>query len=507
MSGFMLKTLLIFVTVLFSMLSEAASPVDYDTNFAFGGATVVDYAPGFNYRCTAVQPDGKIVVTGSLTVGEPAHSEIRVYRLTSTGDLDPDFSTDGMIDILYGGKHCDAFAVTVQADGKILFAGYVTSSVNQTRDFAVFRYNSNGTRDNSFDGDGLASLELVSGFTEIAYAISIQADNKIVVSGLATKTGLPESVFLCRLNSNGSLDSTFGTGGKTVFESPVDFISPRTMKIGFDGKILVGAFGGDGETYHAIMMRYLPDGNLDSGFGSAGIVSNGFESGSKFLEALEILSDGKILVAGSVRTNLVYEPDYTYLARHNADGSYDVSFGNGGKVITDFGLRSGGLSVALQKDARIVIGGHVFVPISYGVTFTYVAISRYDPDGKPDQTFGVGGKWTSIADGIYGQARTIHVHNDWKILVAGQIAGRFGAARLRGGTSKVAIGNASMEPLSPASFRVFGSPNQVCRIESSVDLLSWDLVTAGTFIDGFMDFADNQPVSDFSRRFFRIVSP
>ncbi|WP_187645768.1 DUF11 domain-containing protein [Streptomyces sp. TRM49041] len=288
--------------------------------------------------------------------------------LAAPGDLDPTFGTGGMVTThITGGVVDVAFGVAVQADGKIITVGGSFSPHNS--DFAVARYNTDGSLDTTFGTGGTVTTHFEDDGTgnpwagdDVAHGVAVQTDGKIVVVGSGAP-GVATEFGLARYNTDGSLDTAFGTGGKVT----TDFSSGAVafgVALQTDGKIVaVGSgLGGFG------LARYNIDGSLDTAFGTGGKVTTDFDGGATAF-GMALQTDGKIVAAGLGGPN--DNRDFA-LARFNSDGSLDTAFGTGGKVTTDFDGDAAAYGVAVQADGKIIaVGGN-------GWDF---ALARYQGDG------------------------------------------------------------------------------------------------------------------------------
>jgi uncharacterized delta-60 repeat protein len=304
-------------------------------------------------------------------------------------DLDPTFGTGGKITTDFSGRCDGASALALQSDGKIVVAGtsgtgcqpFVGNFVlphYEFGDFAVARYNHDGSLDATFASGGKVTTDFFGG-SDNATAVALQSSGKIVVAGFADN-----DFALARYNSDGSLDTSLGTGGKvnTDFSGGTD--EAWTLAVQSDGKIVVAGWTRVGSSADFALARYNSDGSLDATFGSAGKVTTDFSGGCDGISALGIQSDGKVVVAGRTGTDCgggTFPTGDFALARYNSDGSLDATFGNGGRVTTPFpypfwfGWAS---ALALQPDGKIVAGGTYFV--NFGLL-------RYNSDGSLDTTF------------------------------------------------------------------------------------------------------------------------
>ena len=323
-------------------------------------------------------------------------------------ELDNSFGTGGKVSTNIGGVD-NATRVIVQDNGKILVAGISDNN------WTLARYNSNGTLDTSFDGDGKVTTDL--GSTDVAWFVGIQDDGKIVLAGVSGT-----DFALARYDSTGTLDGDFGTGGLVTTDfHPNPFFTSNdyglTGAIQSDGKILVAGESDYNGDQDFALARYNSDGTLDLEFGDDddGLVATDFGGSIDSASSIVIQNGGKIVLAGVSGTDFA-------LARYNIDGSLDTSFDGDGKVTTEFGQPDDrGWQVAIQNDGKIVLAG---------VSGTDFALARYNSDGTLDTSFDIDGKvTTSFGEPTNDYSYSVAIQSDGKILVAGYSDGDFALAR------------------------------------------------------------------------------
>lgn len=398
-----------------------ANAGDLDLSFDTDGKVITDISGGTDQVSgIAVQPDGKIVAAGV------SFADFVVARYNPDGSLDTGFGTNGVVTYDFDGFPDRARAIALQQDGKIVVVG--ESNVNSAQNFGLVRYNADGTLDAGF-GTGGSVFTDFAGNNDYAYAVAIQPDGKIIVAGDVGIGGL-FYFGLARYNSNGSLDGTFGTGGKT-FNLPNG--SANSLAIQSNGKIVAaGTVSTGGSDPDFAVARYNSDGSLDTTFNGTGEVTTNFSGTSDSLAGLALQSNGKIIVAGSALINGT--TDFA-LIRYNSDGSLDTAFGTNGKVSTDFALQAdSATSVEVQADGKIVAAGLATISTDPGDS----AIARYNPDGTLDAGFGANGKVTIDFASSYDTASDIAIQADGKIVIAGTATApsyAFTLARLEGGSS------------------------------------------------------------------------
>jgi uncharacterized delta-60 repeat protein len=377
-----------------------------DPSFGTGGRVTTffggDGLNGDDGYSIVVQTDGKLVVAG-ITTNLDDTTDFGLARYNSNGTLDGTFGTGGKAKTTFA-DFDGVRALALQSDGKIVAAGYTL--VNFLPNFALVRYNSNGTLDATFGVGGKLITQL--GGPAQVFGVAIQSDGKIVAAGFAHINGNFDFA-LVRYNSNGTLDTTFGTGGKktTAFGVP-SIAQGNSVTIQRDGKIVVAGLTVVNNLANFALARYNSNGTLDTTFGSGGKAVTDFGADDRaFSVALQ--ADGKIVAAGMTGADFA-------LARYNANGTLDLTFGSDGKVITDFaGANDIALGVAIRSDGKIVAVGRTFVSAR-----TAFAIARYNSNGTLDPGFGSGGKTsTSFVGSLGDQAFSVAIQPDGKAVVAG----------------------------------------------------------------------------------------
>lgn len=386
-----------------------AAPGDLDPQFGTGGrATTALTNLDDQIFGLAIQRNGRIVA-GGRTFGGVGGRDFALARYRSDGTLDAAFGTGGIVTTDFAGDLDDAFGVALQKDQKILLAGQRRSGGDF--DFAMARYRRDGTLDPAFGNGGKVTTDF-GGEVDDAEALAVQKDGRVVLAGGSDAAGQFDFA-LARYNRNGTPDASFGTGGMllTDFGGPGDFA--LALAIQSDGKIVAGGEVFVGGLEDFALARYQRNGRLDTSFGSGGKVTTDFDGGDDSIRAVLVQKDGKIVAIGPVFAFGLYQFG---LARFNADGSLDSSFGTEGKVTTSFtGLLDRPAAAVLQKDGRIVVAGSTGFMESLNF-----AVARYNRDGTLDAEFGVGGKMTTDFDGMLDEANAVAIQRDGRIVAAGE---------------------------------------------------------------------------------------
>jgi uncharacterized delta-60 repeat protein len=352
--------------------------------------------------------------------------------LAAPGQLDSSFSGNGKKKVRFTGGENYGQGVAIQPDGKIVVVGQVlrTSGLQPSK-IALFRLNTNGTLDATFGGDGSVTTDFTH--HDDAQAVVVQPNGKIVVAGRAGRRG--GRFLLVRYRPNGRLDRTFSGDGKkfTNFTNGDDFASAVALQN--NGKI-VAAGVARAFTFGAAfaIARYNRDGSLDTSFSTNGRVRTKFTKKVDEARAVAIQSDGKIVAAGGAAIfSHTPESDFA-LARYRTDGTPDSSFDGDGKLTLSFGSdEEWADGVAIQGDGKIVAAGTAG-PIDPFSEDSKFALARFETDGTPDAGFGNAGQVTTnfTANDFDGAWGGLAIQASGKIVAAGH-AGflRFALARYK----------------------------------------------------------------------------
>ncbi len=336
------------------------------------------------------------------------------------GDLDPSFGSGGKVTTNFVPDQISmASSVAVQPDGKIVAAGFTAVSADYG-DFALARYNTDGSLDTSFGTGGKVTTDFASD-NDGAYSIAIQPDGKIVAAGFAVING-KSNFALARYNTDGSLDTTFGTDGKvtTQFDStsvcPLD--TAYSVAVSADGTIWVG-----GQTNVDCSIEMTEFGILlrytaNGDFSGYGLPFSGANAGRGGREAIYSVAAQKKdnkIVVAGATSSSQFDNEFA-LARYNADGSLDTTFGTDGKVFTNFAVNDNDWAYSIAIQADGKIVAGGFTSETPGSAF---ALARYNTDGSLDTSFGTGGKVTTEFGPFYDEIHSIAIQADGKIVAAG----------------------------------------------------------------------------------------
>jgi uncharacterized delta-60 repeat protein len=366
--------------------SISAAPGDLDLCFGSGGIVVTSIGDQFWYdvaRTVKVQPDGKIVVGGWITdTDNNGDRGFFLARYHPTGALDASFGINGKITGPINSGEMVGYDIALQPDGKIIAVGYVFFPSNG---FAVHRYNANGTLDASFGAGGVVITPV--GEYANANSVAIQSDGKIVLAGSSWIAGQSYSdLTVVRLLPDGSLDTSFGGTGKVITSFGSSSQAGRVV-VQPDGKIVAVGSAHVGNNQGLALVGYNSDGSLDSGFGSGGKIIHGVFNISRFwLGDAALQADGKIIVSGHFSAHASGGGSWDSIFRLNPNGSRDTSFAANGVFTAESNLYIIN-GIALQTDGKPVFFGYEHSGGNYRF-----AILRLNPNGVPDTGFGNNGR-------------------------------------------------------------------------------------------------------------------
>lgn len=475
-----------------------AAPGDLDPSFdGDGKATTADIV----VKDVAIQDDGKIVVAGFAQNG--TDRDFALARYNTDGSPDESFGTGGKVITPIGSDRDEATSLAIEVDNKIVVAG-VSYNASTGGDFALVRYNANGTLDtnsdgdpaNHFDTDGKVTTD-ITGRLDYATGVALSGGT-IVAAGFAYGSspdclgcGDEHDFALVRYSrADGSLVTSFGTGGKVTTDitgfSYDDYA--LDLVIQGDDKIVAAGFAMNPSTgaMYSALARYIPTtGSLDTTFGQD-LDENGSKDGrlttsfpnssSSRANSVALQPDGKIVVAGANGSASSSSSDFA-LARYDTSGNLDATFdGDGdsdGMLLTDFsGSEDGANDVAIQGDGKIVVAGFAV----NGSTNKDFSLARYNADGSLSTTFGGDGKATTDITGNSEEAYGLAFQSDGKIVAAGE-ANLSGSAiaRYYGGDDATAP---TVQSVSPTGKEVSPKANVTATFSEAMDAAT---ITKSTF--------------------------
>ena len=400
-----------------------------DTSFGNGGKVTTDFIGRDNSAVGVVlQSSGNLVAAGSTFDIDPTQALGLVRYLASNGSVDSSFGGSvrgfGLVAAAPGTQTATdsaAHATAVQADGKVVAAGTAFNAAGN-RDFALVRFNADGSPDTSFGSLGNGSVLLdFGGGDDVVNAVTLipGEGQEILAAGYATIGGRREFA-LALFYPDGSLDTTFGNGGTVTLAVGAGAATINTVAVDDGGNLFVAgtALQNGRQVFalaHVILNGQTP-GSLDPLFGTNGVVLTDLGANAS-AQGLTVQSDGKIVVTGTVGGGTAAD---VALARYNLDGSLDSSFGSGGTVRTDVGGADVASGIALQPDGSILVSGSTTTGSG-----SNAFVIRYQSNGQVDTSFGAGGTGAVVLSDLGADSRALAVlvqsfgPSDNRIVIAG----------------------------------------------------------------------------------------
>jgi uncharacterized delta-60 repeat protein len=344
---------------------------------------------------------------------------VSAFTYGQAGTLDTSFNGTGfrLIDTAVSSSAWGKFFLNsssvIQNDGKIVIAG--ANNYDSITKLSVLRLNPDGTNDTAFGNNGFVSINQNISCSFNYSSIAIQQDGKIVIA--STFYGTSDKMGVVRINSNGTIDNSFGTNGLKIIDINISG-NAFVVKIQSDNKILVGGWTNEVSNANFGLARLLPNGDIDTTFGVNGMTEsiNGTIGVDSSILAMDVLPNGKIICSG-----YFYEINNTFhnfcTVRYNSDGSIDTNFGSNGMVLTAVDISDDEIhSQVIQPDGKIVVAGFASDDNVHG----YIAMMRLNPNGSKDISFGVNGTVSQFITGLdFPKINSIALQPDGKIVAVG----------------------------------------------------------------------------------------
>ena len=394
------------------------APGDLDATFGTGGLVTTQVgAGGDRGRAVAIDSQGRVVVAGWAC---DFCEDFAVVRYTSAGVLDTSFGTDGKVVTAIGSGPDNGQAVAIDSQDRVVVAGSSFIATNN-RDFGVVRYTSAGVLDTSFSNDGKLTTAFSGGTAmDHGYAVAVDSDNRIVVAGASglAPGGNDYDFAVVRYNSDGSLDTNFGGNwpeddGKVTTDFGAGHDYGTAVVVDSQNRIIVAGQSDSGLDKDFAVVRYTADGSLDPSFSGDGVLRTDFDNSDDTGRAVAVDSQGRIVVAGYSDNGS--DNDFA-VARYTSAGVLDTSFGTDGKLTTAIsaGDDDDAYGVAVDLDDRIIVTGHTWSGNSRDF-----AVVRYTSAGVLDTSFGSGGIVTTAIGASDDYGRAVALDSQGRVVVAG----------------------------------------------------------------------------------------
>jgi len=384
-------------------------PSGLDTTFGGTGRVSTPMGGLGQGEAVVIQPSGGIVTAGwrTTTTGQ----DFALTRHDPAGNLDPSFGTSGIATTDLGGADDQAYDAALLPNGGIVAVGATDPAGILHRDFGVVSYTAEGAPDPGFGSGGIVRTDILGGGDQ-ANAVAVQPDGKILVAGFAVRNGIDSDFALVRYTAGGLLDQSFGTGGVVTTDLGTQSDDARAVVVQPDGSIVVAGTAGE----DVALVRYLPGGTLDPGFGQSGVTITDLGGAEDVATGVALAAGGAIAVAGYTvgpRANRDF-----LLLRYRSDGHLDTGFAQQGFVTTDvLGSDDFAENLVVDPSGRIVLVGRAVSP-----TILDMALVRYLPDGTLDTSFDGDGIVTADFHGRGEFGQDVALDAAGRIVAAGYTA-------------------------------------------------------------------------------------
>lgn len=456
-----------------------------DSTFGNNGIEVNTVGSHSISNSILIQSDGKIVVAGSANTGQGQFFFVARYNADGSADLTfnrngqslPNFGFTYVTPRLTFHESDAANAIAQQADGKLLVAGQVTDYSGGGLNYAMVRYNIDGSFDSSF---GVNGQQFGTTGSSHPLSLGLQTDSKIIL-GTYIENLDSSKVVAIRYTANGYIDSTFGTNGTGIISPHLGWLTINSLGIQSDGKIVMG---GNTLNYTAqtgtlpgdfVIAHFNNDGTPDNTFGTNGIVITDFGNSRNTEKSIFIQTDDKIIASGfySAPSN----DETLQVSRYNLDGSLDNTFNGNGKLVGTF---TQGVtrfySTAIQTDGKVLAAGYT----SNGNNHAFVLV-RYTENGIPDSVFAFNGEQIDdLNSGASSSANSMVVQPDGKIILAGEAGNSLAVARYNTDGSLDASFNGSGHTIIGAATGA-GNSSLALQADGKIVIGSHNFTVNGTY--------------------------
>jgi len=410
---------LLAVGLAFGVNFAQAQAGTLDPAFGDGGMVTTSFANGSAGVGSFEQSNGDIVAVARVDFVDNGGTGIGLVRYTSTGALDTTFGTDGITNTTFAGFTFDPFGFAVQTNGDILVAGEAISSAGRI-EFGLARYTSNGILDSTFGNGGLVTTS-VGTPVDVPTAMLLQPNGKIVMAGfeVAHEGVAPGKMSMVRYNSNGSLDTTFGTGGISLVTDTIT--GPDALALLSNGDYLAVGQNGSGKTGIAVELN--SKGVLLSKV-TTGTLTAALSSSQSGFSPTIFQANGDYIVAVTSCTNDSQCRGHKIgVSRFLETGKVDTGFNaNSFESFDPPATTSVGTAMALQANGQIVIGGLI--------SPTQGGMARLNANGEMDLTFGTTNSFGGCCTVTSEQTFTgLLIQTDGNIVAIGELNGDLALAR------------------------------------------------------------------------------
>ena len=421
-----MKHTLLFTAFTFLFFQFAlAQNISLDTAFGVGGK--VQDANSYLISSMVQQNDGKTVCY-SFDINS---TNVVIERYNTNGSLDTTYGTNGKVSTSLAIYTYTYQSIAIQADGKIIAVGYLPSTTSTTdyENFGVLRLNTNGAIDTTFGTNGYVNIDFASNGNDVAYCVNVLQNGKIVVGGSTKPSSTQFDLAVLQLNSDGSIDTTFGINGKFTYNigyrsSPTTTQSAdviKSMAINSFGEIILGGITDANTTIdneNFFVATLTASGTLKNNFATNGIKIIDFGTGGSNFSKIKVTDTNQIIASGS--QEYLSGTDYLYkmiLTKLNYDGTFDTSFASNGSSLINTNSNIDAINdFIILSNGKILCSGYSRNSTTSLLDFLVV---QFNSNGTIDTTFNSSGFILTDFTNLTDKSLAIILQSDGKILVAG----------------------------------------------------------------------------------------
>jgi uncharacterized delta-60 repeat protein len=381
-----------------------------DSTFGESGTSVIDFSTNYFFSDIAIDSSGRLVLAGYFhdsSIGK--ETDFALIRLKADGSVDSSFGDDGFVKIDRG-YYDYVTSVTLQSDGKIIAAGYTLGNYNSDSQPIAFRLDSDGILDSSFGSSGVVEVSLAhdGSFSESL----VDSTGRIVLVGGERPT--QSQGLVVRLLSDGSLDTSFSGDGMMSFDLTYDvYVAGGALQN--DDKIVVygstrpdNVSGGSYTVTDLLVARIATDGSLDSSFGTGGFFVESLQDSGRIRD-LKIQPDGKFVFTGDYYFGEDSSDVAPFVGRLEIGGSWDSGFGESGVTLFAPRQEEAGYSIEVDSDGKIYVAGLLYIDdINQG----RLSLVRFLSDGTLDTSFAESGVAVTNNRASLSESWRMQIQND-----------------------------------------------------------------------------------------------
>ncbi len=400
-----------------SFIGAFAQPGVLDQTFGVGGKVIIPADSTASTKAVVIQSDGKIISGTSTTINSIPY--LKLIRYNTDGTFDTSFGINGQINARPGSS-CSLGDIALQSDGKIIVGGNVFDTTTNNRGgFLLIRYLPNGKLDSTFGNNGMVKTYPQSTNFLSLTCIMIKPDGKIVAGGSISSNVFTEYPFINQYLPNGQPDNSFNSSAFYISLPYGNAKSVSDMVATGDGKIIVSVEAQmvpANNSSDFLIAKLLANGSQDSSFGKNGINYTDFNNSGDMSYGITMLPDSSLVLSGSYMQSGFY---HFALVKYTPNGKVDSTFGNNGRVTTRFsGKSAAGNKVITDPSGKLIVCGYAYSGLWSDNAYDF-ALAVYKSNGSLDSTFGRNGVLTTDFASSKDNANALAVQADGKIVLAG----------------------------------------------------------------------------------------